>query len=331
MMAAMGKILVTGATGFIGSHLVDGLKKRGHSVKCLVRRTSNLRYLTHSEVEFVYGGLDDATDWNEVFQEVSVVYHVAGLTFARRRQDYFIVNHGGTEALLAAAVKHRDRIKKLVHVSSLAAVGPGRNGEPVTEDSEPAPITPYGRSKLLAEEAVLAVGSLLPSTIVRPPAVYGPRDYAIYEFFKQIARGRSPVIGRADKMISLVHVRDLVDGIILAGESDASIGRTYFISDEEVYSWRAVSDLLARVMGRSARTITIPRSVAFGVALAAEAVAAVSRKPPVINRDKVTDMSQSCWACAIQRAKAELGYRQRVSLEEGLRETVDWYKSEGWL
>lgn len=327
----MGRTLVTGATGFIGSHLVDALIERGKAVRCLVRHTSSLRYLTNPQIELVYGGLDNSTNWKDVLEDVDTVYHVAGLTFARKRRDYFAVNHRGTEAILAAAVRCRDRIKRFVHISSLAAVGPGRDGQPVTENSQPAPITAYGRSKLLAEEAVLAVGSLLPSTIVRPPAVYGPRDYAIYEFFKQVARGRSPVIGRADKLLSLVHVRDLVEGIILAGQSDSSPGRVYFISNEDVYSWSAVSDLLARVMGRKTRTISIPRPVAFGVALAAEAAAALSRKPPIINRDKVVDMSQTCWACAVERAKDELGYRQRVPLEEGLRETVAWYKSEGWL
>lgn len=327
----MGKTLVTGATGFIGSHLVDALLERGEVVRCLVRRTSNLRYLTNPGIELVYGALDDTTNWSEVLQDVDTVYHVAGLTFAKRRRDYFTVNHKGTEAILAAAIQHRDRISRFVHVSSLAAVGPGRNGRPVSEDSEPAPITPYGRSKLLAEDAVQAVGSILPSTIVRPPAVYGPRDYAIYEFFKQVSRGRSPAIGRSDKSLSLVHVRDLVEGIILAGRSDSSVGRVYFISSEQVYSWAAVSDLLARVMGRKARTIAIPRSLAFGVALAVEAVSTLAGKAPIISRDKVIDMSQSCWACDVDRAKRELGYRQRIPLEEGLRETVNWYKSEGWL
>jgi dihydroflavonol-4-reductase len=326
-----GKILVTGATGFVGSHLVDALVARERAVRCLVRRTSNLKYLKHPQLEFTYGGVDGETDWDEALKDVDTIYHVAGLTFARRAKDYFTVNHQGTEAILAGALKHRDRIKRFVLVSSLAAVGPGGHRRPVDENTTPAPITPYGRSKLMGEEAAMAVRDLLPITIVRPPAVYGPRDYGIYEFFKSISRGLSPTIGRYDKQISLVHVQDLARGIILAGESPDSIGRTYFISSEEVYSMRAVADRIAEILGRRARSIAIPRPVAFTVAVAAEAFAAVMRRPPVINRDKVTDLSQTCWGCSIERAKSELGYSQQVSLDDGLKGTVEWYKREGWL
>ena len=326
-----GKVLVTGGTGFIGSHLVDRLVERGESVRCLVRRTSNLRYLKHAEVELVYGGLDETADWEEALSDVKTIYNVAGLTFARRRRDYFAVNHRGTEAILTAALKRRGQIKKFVQVSSLAATGPGRNGRPVSEDSTPMPITAYGWSKLMGEEAVRAASDMIPITVVRPPAVYGPRDYALYELFKTIGRGLSPMIGRYDKQVSLVHVSDLVDGMILAGDSEASRGRAYFISSEEVYSWSAVADLVAKAMGRRARSFAIPRPVALGIAVAAEAVAALTGKPPVINRDKVKDLSQKCWGCSIERAQRELGYRQQVSLEEGLRNTIDWYRREGWL
>lgn len=325
------KVLVTGATGFVGSHLVDHLVERGSSVRCLARKSSNLQYLKHPEIELAYGGLDDSTDWDAALADVGAIYHVAGTTFARRAKDYFTVNHRGTEAILAEALRRRDRIKRFVYISSLAAVGPGSNGIPVNEDTSPSPITPYGRSKLLAEEAVRAVSDLLPVTIVRPPAVYGPRDYGIFEFFKAVKGGMFPMIGRHDKRVSLVYVRDLVEGIILAGETDVSVGRTYFVSSEDDYSMRAVADLMAALMHRSLRTFAIPRSVAYGVALVAEGAAAVMRKPPVINRDKVADLSQAFWICSIERARTELGYNPRVPLEEGLRETIAWYKSEGWL
>ncbi len=326
-----GKVLVTGATGFVGSHLLDHLVDRGRSVRCPVRQTSNLRYVKHPQIELSFGGLDDSTDWDEALADVDTIYHVAGTTFARRAKDYFTVNHQGTEALVAEALKRRDGIKRFVYISSLAAVGPARDGKTVDEDTSPAPVTPYGRSKLMAEEAVRVVSDLLPVTIVRPPAVYGPRDYAVYEFFRAVKRGMFPMIGRRDKRVSLVHARDLVDGIVLAGENEASVGRTYFISSEDDYSMRAVADLMGALMRKRPRAVTIPRAVAYVVAIAAEAAAALMGKPPVINRDKVTDLSQPGWTCSIERAKSELGYSPQVPLEEGLRETIAWYKNEGWL
>lgn len=324
-------IFVTGGTGFVGSHLVDLLIERGNTVRCLARKSSNLRYLKDPKIELAYGGLDDSTNWDEALDGVDTVYHVAGTTFARRPEDYFATNHKGTETILAEAVKRRNRIKRFLYVSSLAAVGPGLDDKPVNENTPPSPITPYGRSKLAAEEAVNAARDLLPVTIVRPPAVYGPRDYGIFEFFKAVKGGIFPMIGRRDKRVSLIHVRDLVEGILLAAEGEASMGRTYFISSDDDYSMRAVADLMAALMHKRAREIAIPKSVAYGVAYIAEMAAAVLGKPPVINRDKVTDLSQTCWSCSIERAKSELGYEPRVPLEEGLRETLAWYKREGWL
>jgi nucleoside-diphosphate-sugar epimerase len=326
-----GKVLVTGGTGFVGSHLADQLVERGYKVKCLARQQSNLQYLKHPDIEIVHGGLDNATDWDTALEGVDTIYHAAGLTHARRKKDYFEVNHHGTEIIIGAALKWRKQIRRFIYISSLAAVGPGASGQPVNEDTKPAPINAYGRSKLMGEETARAVADLLSVTIVRPPAVYGPRDTALHQLFKSVSRGIAPTIGNYEKHVSLVHVRDLVEGIILAGESKASTGRAYFISSEQVYSTSSIFELLTKIFNRKVRTIAMPRSLAYLGAIAVEVMAGLTGKAPVTSRDRVKALSQPYWGCSIDRARNELGYREQVSLEEGMRETIDWYRREGWL
>ena len=239
------------------------------------------------------------------------------------------VNHNGTEAILAEAIKRRDQIERFVYISSLAAVGPDPHGQPVDEDTCPRRSLLTDAASSLPRKQCVQSRSV-PVTIVRPPAVYGPRDYGIFEFFKAVKGGMFPMIGRRDKRVSLVHARDLADGIILAGESEASIGRTYFISSEDDYSMRAVADLIAALMRKRLRTSRSPLCRLWRGGRGGSR-GALMGKPPVINRDKVTDLSQTSWTCSIERAKSELGYTPQVPFEEGLRETIAWYKSEGWL
>lgn len=325
-----GKVLVTGGTGFVGSHLVDQLIERGYTVRCLARHSSNLQYLNHPEVEIVHGDLA-ITDWDSALEDVDTIYHVAGLTHARRKRDYFAVNHRGTEAILAAALKWRKQIRRFIYISSLAATGPGANGQPVDEDTQPAPINDYGRSKLMGEEAARAVADLLTVTIVRPPAVYGPRDRALLEFFRSVSRGIAPTIGNYEKHVSLVHARDLAEGIILAGESRHAASRAYFISSEQVYTISSIFELLARIFNRKVRRVAIPRSAAYLSAIAAETLSTLTGKSPVTSRDRIRALSQPYWGCSTARARSELDYKEQVSLEDGLRETISWYRREGWL
>jgi len=327
------KALVTGATGFIGSHLVDALLERGVEVRCLVRRSSNRRWLEGKPVELVEASLEDPDSLAPAVREVEIVYHVAGLIAARSYEEFLRGNRDATANLLAAVRRYAPGIRRFVFLSSLAAVGPAPSlAEPVTEQTPYHPITAYGRSKQAAEEVVRAAADTLPITIVRPPAVYGPRDAATLPFFRSVRLGIAPLIGFRDKYLSLVHVRDLVRGILLAAESPQAVGQIYFISSEEVYTWAQLTEAARVALGRRyVWRVRVPHAFVMGIASVAEVAGWVMKRPPVFDFEKGRDLIQPYWICSVEKARTELGYRQCVGLVEGMQETVQWYRQHGWL
>src|ERR1041385_4347690 len=197
-------VLITGATGFIGSHLAEELHKKGYKLRCLVRKTSNLVWLEHLPVEYVYGDLFDEEILKKSGKGVDYIYHVAGLTKAKTREEYFRGNHLATKNLFHAAREAKSNLKRFVLVSSLAAVGPSLNGSPVDERTAYHPITAYGESKMEAEKECLNAAHSVPMTIARPPAVYGPRDKDVFEFFNTMNKGLQPMIGFNEDRKSVV-------------------------------------------------------------------------------------------------------------------------------
>ncbi|MDT8325367.1 MAG: NAD(P)-dependent oxidoreductase, partial [Bacteroidota bacterium] len=224
-------IAITGATGFIGSHLADRMLAAGHEVRALVRASSNLRWLEGKDVQLVRGDIRDADTLEDFVRDADYIYHIAGVVKARDRAGYFEGNVTATENMLRAAKQFAPGLRRFLYVSSQTAAGPSRSLErPVREEDEALPITTYGESKIAAEKAVRAVGDALPWTIVRPPAMYGPRDTEIFIYFQAIARRLNSMIGYDEKRLSLLHAHDLVRGMVLAAEADNSVGETYFIS-----------------------------------------------------------------------------------------------------
>ena len=325
------KVLITGATGFIGSHLVEALHKKNYNLRCLVRSTSNLHWLVGLPIEYVYGDLFDENAMNSAVKDVDFIYHVAGITKAKSKEEYFRGNHLATRNLMHSILKMGSSLQRFIHVSSQTAVGPSIRGKPVDEFTAFHPITTYGISKMEAEKECLSLMDKIPITIVRPPAVYGPRDKDVFEFFNTMNKGLQPMIGFADKFVSLIHVRDLVNGIIAAGEASKGIGQTYFISSERFYNWKEVGEVTSRVMGKRAFRIRIPEWGVFTVAAFAEFFSLFSSKPALLNFEKAKDMVQDAWTCSIEKAKKELGFKESLTLEQGFRDTVQWYKEHGWL
>ncbi|HLX13290.1 MAG TPA: NAD-dependent epimerase/dehydratase family protein, partial [Bacteroidota bacterium] len=232
---------------------------------------------------------------------------------------------------LTAVLNRNPGLKRFVHISSQTVSGPSLNGIPVTEETPCQPITTYGKSKLEAEKECHAVSSHLPITIVRPPTVYGPRDKDVFEFFNTMKKGLQPMVGMKEKHVSMIHVKDLVRGMVIAGENAKSIGQTYFITSERYYGWKEVGEVTASVMGKHPLRLKIPEAGVYVIASFAELFALFSSKPALINFEKARDMVQDSWTCDASKAKRELGFKEEFTLESGIRNTVDWYEKEGWL
>ncbi len=325
------KSLVTGGNGFIGSHLVEHLLRKGHQVRCLVRKSSDLRWLRDLKVEFVYGDLFDLNALGEAVKGVDYVYHSAGVTKAKKPDGYYRGNTTGTRNILHAALGHAPKLKRLVQISSQTAAGPSPTSTPINEDVTPHPITTYGKSKWKAERECVLLMPKLPVTIVRAPAVYGQRDKDIFEFFNTMSKGLQPMVGFSEKLVSLIHVTDLVRGIVMAGESERSMGQTYFISSSRLYGWKEIGEVARTALGRGAFRIRIPEAGVYVIAAFAELFSLFSSAPALINFEKARDMVQDYWTCDSSRAKRDFGYEQKVTLEEGISATVAWYRAQGWL
>lgn len=315
--------LVTGASGFVGGHLVQMLRERGGEFRCLVRRTSSTRSLAPAPIAM--GDLGTGEGLEEALRGVHVVIHLAGVTKALRSSEYVTGNARASETLARAMLGKGIR---LVHVSSLAAAGPSPNGEPLREDAEPHPLTAYGRSKLEGENVVR---NLLPdAVIVRPPVVYGPRDRDVLQMLKPISKGWSLEIGGGERWFSFIYVKDLAEALLACADSSVA-GKTYFVAHPKAVSWSELVAQAGAIMGRRTRVLLMPPAAARAVGFCAEAWSRITGKPGVISREKILEAQCMCWTCNPGRAAAEWGFAARTSLEDGLAKTLAWYKEAGWL
>jgi nucleoside-diphosphate-sugar epimerase len=323
--------LVTGSNGFVGSHLCERLVGMGYHVKALVRTTSNLQFIENLDVELVYGELSNPESLRPALENIDLVFHPAGLVRARDEKTFMRVNRIGTRNLLEAAIKSCPNLKRFVHISSQAAAGPSDSFRPVTENDTPAPVSAYGRSKLASEEEVLEFRDRFPVIIIRPPAVYGPRDSDIYKFFKLARIGLNPRLGAGQKHISLVHVSDLVECIITAANNEKAIGEIFFAANSQANEYNALVHMMADIMKCNIIDIVIPPGVAKWLAAVIETVTHLLRKPAPLSRDKIAELSQDFWLCSAQKAEDILGWKASIPVREGLKQTYRWYVEKKWL
>jgi nucleoside-diphosphate-sugar epimerase len=325
------KALVTGGTGFIGSHLTEALIRKGVQVRCLLRKTSDLKWLRDLPIEFVPGDCNDKTSLEEAVRGVDWVFHLAGATKATKEETYFDVNGFGTENLIHACLENNPRLQKFIYISSQAAAGPSINGSNKKESDPCEPVSFYGRSKRMGEESVLAHAHELPAFILRPSAVYGPRDKDVFALFKCLSRRIKPCLTGRRQRLSLCYVQDIVQGILLAVETQAKSGEIFFLSDGNDYRIEEIGDIVAHAMGITALRIRVPRRMVVGIACFSEFLSKLFGRPFLLNKDKAKEIIQKEWVCDITKAKTLLGFEPRVPLSEGARLTFEWYKKEKWL
>ena len=323
--------VVTGGTGLVGSHLVDLLLSKDYHVKCLVRKSSNLRWLENKNVEIFDCGLYDKEPLKKILVDADYLYHIAGVVKSKKEEGYYKGNVETTKTLLEVVAEVNPNIKKIVIAGSLTACGPSLNGQLCDENTTPNPITTYGKSKLAQEKIAASYMDKLPITICRAPAIYGDRDTEIYLVFKTYKQGLMTLVGFNEKKISIIYVKDFVNGLYLAGTSDKSSSQIYFVSSEKLYNWNTIGDAMENAFGKKALRIRLPHFLVYGVAVIAQFFSMFSSKPATFNLEKARDFVQENWTCNTNKAKEELGYSQKVSLEEGMKITADWYKDNNWL
>jgi nucleoside-diphosphate-sugar epimerase len=322
------KAFVTGGTGFIGSHLVEFLLARPDTrVAALVRDPSRLKWLKGLEVESLRG---DLLTIPPLPPDIDTVFHLAGATKSSKSADYYTVNQKGTASLFGALAAGGIKAR-VVLLSSLAAAGPASAGRPVRESDPPRPVSQYGKSKLEGEREALRFKDRFPLVILRVGAVYGPRDPDFLEYFKIIKRGLLPRVGAAAPPLSLCHVSDLVRAMELAAGAGVDSGAVFNIADPRPVSWDEVGRAAAAALGRRVRPVRVPRALAWAGACASQLAGRLTRRPGIFGPDKYRDMTQEGWTQDVGKAEAVLGFRAAVRLEDGIRDTIAWYRERGWL
>ncbi len=326
------KVLVTGGSGFLGSHVAEQLTKDGHTVRALVRKSSNKKFLESlANVELAYGAVEEADKVEEAVKGVDAIVHAAGIVKAKDKDEFSRINAGGTRNLVHAAKKHAPKLRRFVYVSSLEAAGPSTDGKPVHVDQE-QPVTAYGRSKLEGEKIVRAAKDDLPVVILRPTGIYGPRDVEILEVFKSVARRVLPITGDGMGQVTFTYGPDCARACIRAIEADVPSGNAYFITDGEVYVLRQAMEEVERAVGKRAfLRVGVPFGLVRAVATGVELYGKLTDKAVMLTREKASALNQPYWVASAEAAQKDLGWTPEVKWARGTELTVKWYRENGWL
>lgn len=339
-------VLITGASGFIGYHLVEAALKAGMEVHAATRPSSDLTFLKNLQQSwksegsgkqslfFVNTDLSSRTSLKALLEkgQYTSIIHAAGVTKAKSAAAYNLVNADYTLNLSQAAMSSDIPLRRFVFLSSLAAIGPlaYSDKEPITEDTLPTPVTDYGKSKLLAEKNLEQVSGL-PLSIIRPTAVYGPGEKDLFVLFKTLSKGLDAYIGTGPQRLSFVYVKDLVAATMAALVENQKEITVYNISDGNAYDRYALADRFREISGRSIFRTHLPMFLVRAMAGLMDMLYAFSSATPVLNTEKLKELTAPNWICSIDAAKNNLHYRPQYDLRQGLTETLRWYKENKWL
>lgn len=323
------RAFLTGATGFVGRHLVESLAADGWEIRALARATSNTDQLEKIGAEIVVGDLNDPLSFISGLDGVDVAYHLAAVTAARNELEYQAANAEGTRALLDGIRRVKDPPGKLVYLSSYAVMGPMVGETPPGPDDTPAPLTAYGRSKLGGEQLVQeAADDNLEVTVVRAPAVYGPGDRALLPYFQLIRRRLAPVPGGEDRRLHLIFAPDLALALRRAADGD---GGTFAVADPTIYRWSEVVGTIARVLDKRPITLSLPPALVRLAAMATEGLGRIAGRAVPFNREKAEEMLAPAWVCNLNGSELLLPPDVVTPLHSGIEQTVRWYIRQGWL
>jgi dihydroflavonol-4-reductase len=329
-LAGIETVLVTGATGFVGSHVVEAAENFGLQLRALVRKEADAARLEQAGVQVVLGSLEDAAALNRAVTGAASVLHLAAATKARSPEEYQAANVAGTRAVVDAVLAADGGPRRLIYLSSLAAVGPPVGDKPVTRETQPRPLTTYGRTKLAGEAACEAAADRVQVAILRAPAVYGPRDRDVFEFFRLANRGVVPLPSTATGRLQMIHARDLARSLLLAATSTAASG-VYHVAEARSYEWAEMAGMVGSALGKRVRVVRVPAPALKAAAAAVETIAGLMGKSTIFNREKADELTVPGWLCETEGARRDFGFEAHIALQDGFNETANWYRQNGWL
>jgi nucleoside-diphosphate-sugar epimerase len=325
------KVLVTGAGGFIGSHLVESLLDEGYEVVCLLKPGENIRWIKDLAATLIYGDLTRKKTLYEPIKGVSYVYHLAARMGGGDKPSYiYEVNYEGSKNLIRACIESGVKLKRFLFASSFAAVGPTGDSRVLDEKSPPNPQSHYGKSKLLVENFLRETGEKIPYTIVRLPLVYGPRSLrGLYVMFKIVNSGFELILRKSET--NLGFVKDIVNGMILSAKSPIAPGQTYFLGEDRIFNSREIFMHIADALGKKTMKIPVPYFLLYSLAFFVEKIADITKTHAALRRDSLAAYLGAKWRFSMKKVKKELNFKTEYPLAKGLKITANWYKEKGIL